>query len=103
MLTRIFLPFFCFSAVFVVSVHADPGSEVLPGEADTTVSDTSAPNSSAVAAPEAIPAPTVQPPPPTVPVAPDTNFNWRRDKDREPNAIDSTGPGAATTEAGISP
>ncbi|MBK5276712.1 MAG: DUF3943 domain-containing protein [Desulfuromonadales bacterium] len=61
------------------------------------------PASAAETAREIIPAPELQSPPPTAPEADDSKFNWRRDKDPEPNAVDSAEPGAAPTEAGIAP
>jgi hypothetical protein len=66
-----------------------------------------APASGAEVAPEAIDAPAVQSPPPATPQAVETpietQFNWRRNKDREPGALNSAEPGVSTTEVGIAP
>jgi hypothetical protein len=65
--------------------------------------DNAVPKSSAAIAPEAIPSPASQSPPPTAPEAAGTEFNWRRDKDREGSAVNSAEPGAATAKAGFAP
>ena len=61
-----------------------------------------APNFSAAIASEE-PPPAVQSPSPIAPEAADPEFNWRHNKEREPNTLDSAGPGASTTEAGVAP
>jgi hypothetical protein len=64
--------------------------------------DNALPKSGIAIAPEAVPAPALQPVP-TAPETAGTEFNWRLDKDRERSAVDSAEPGAAATNAGSSP
>lgn len=92
-LSKICIPFLCFSVVFAVSAYANPGSIVIPGEAGTDGFDGAAPNFNIAVAPEAIPTPIPQSLSPTTSDPAGTPINWRRDKNEESGTVAPAEPG----------
>ena len=93
MLSKICIPFLCFSVVFVVSAYANPGSIVIPGEAGIYGFDGPAPNLNVAVAPEAIPTPTPQSLSPTTSDPAGAPIDWRHDKNMESSAVAPAEPG----------